>query len=164
MKYIKLNSNLNNYNNLIKHFNNNFTNIYLYKNIQLRNNIFKIFNFNLDKELIYYHQYYIYKYINDFYYSDYFFKKNIYSNFLDNKYKINKYIPFDFNNFYSNYELFYKLNIKNIGKNIIEISSNPNFFEIFNYFQNIFSLYLNSNYSVFFFFFNEKKKIKLINL
>ena len=175
----KINSNLNIYNSnllsnktknifydFLEHLNKNIFNIYTLKIIEIYTKTIKYFNFEKPKEIEFHlNHYYKFKFINDLIMQKFINKYNY--SFVDNKIKLNKYISFT-TDFLDKYELFYKLNIKYFkNNNIIEISTSPSFFEVFNYFQSFFNLYTNTNYTIYYSDLNhihKPKKIWLKNM
>ncbi len=154
VKNNKFNNNNNNevkifYKNYLSKINTKIDNTYLYKIIKIFYKLNKYFYINSNKQFnLYFDYFYKYNFINNLVYSLYQDKKNY--SFIDNKFKINKYISTT-NNFLDSYTIFYNMNIKSFkNNNIIEISSNPVFFEVFNYFQLYFNLYNKTNYSVYY--------------
>lgn len=159
---IKTNSNTNTYNSnllsnktknifsdYIEHLNKNILNNYTLKIIEIYSKILEYFYFENPKEIEFHlNHYYKFKFINDLVFAKFMDKYNY--SFVDNKVKLNKYISLS-SSFLDNYEIFYKLNIKNFkNNNIIEISTSPDFFEVFTYFQLNFNIYKNTNYEVYY--------------
>ncbi len=130
-------------------------NLYFQKIRVLNYKIFQYFKKQNASESSYYNEY-----INPYYY----IKKFIYisrlsgqklTSFLQNIEieKINlyfeKYSSITYS-FLQNYEFIYSLDKKYMKDDVIEISTNPSFFEVFHYFQNYFSLFSNIHYTVYF--------------
>ncbi len=148
--------------NLYNHFNNDLFNKYIKKTLIIDDILFKYFNQNpkLYDDFFNFYSYDFYFLLNMYYANNNF--KNIFNQqpqYLIFKDKILNYLPININ-FLSSYELIYKLNKKYISNNIIEISTLPTFYEIFNYFNINFNLFNNINYTVYYSdlnFFNWKK-------
>jgi hypothetical protein len=137
--------------NLYKHFNNDLLNQYQKKTLIIDDILFRYFNKN-PKYYDYFYYFYLYKYyfLLNMYYSGNNNKNKFDYDLLHIKLKdkILSYLPINLN-FLTNYELIYKINQKyKIPSNIIEISTNPIFYEIFNYFSLNFNLFSDINYTV----------------
>lgn len=130
-------------------------NPYFYKTSILN---FKIYYYFLEKKNS--ESSYFNKFLNPYYYISNFayvgnqsnlnwndFLKNIKDDQIDMYFQ--KYISHT-HSFIFHYELLYRLNKKYIYGDIIEISTNPSFFEVFHYFQNYFQLFPNIHYTTYY--------------